>query len=589
MNKDHQTIEKIEKPSEFQDRCTSAAAGGPEPASTLLQSLGSKSIVLVGIMGSGKTSVGKRLAAKLGLDFTDADSEIEAAAGMSVADIFSQHGEESFRRGEQRVIERLLHERPRILATGGGAFMNAKTRQIISETAVSVWLHADHAVLMRRVRRRTHRPLLQTSDPDAVMRQLMDERYPTYATADLTVTSGDGPHDSVVHAIIGELNKYFDVSAGTSSSSQSSVRVELAERAYDIVIGPNLILNAGAHINKIAAGRKCAIVTDTNVASLYLEPLKKSLADFDLPHTEIIVEPGEQSKSLQCFSNVCVQILEQRLERQDVVIALGGGVIGDLSGFVAATIRRGMQLVQIPTTLLAQVDSSVGGKTAVNTKFGKNLIGAFYQPNLVLADTEALASLPAREFRGGYAEVIKYGLINNADFFYWLEKNWHGLFANEWPLADAIRTSCKSKSEIVSRDETEQGERALLNLGHTFAHALEVLCDYDSAIINHGEAVAIGLCCAARFSVQLRYLDPDSARRIASHVSAVGLPSRINDLGNAGSFTAESLLDAMYQDKKVTRGKLNFILLNAVGKAFIAKAVDEAQVQVFLQQELSPE
>jgi 3-dehydroquinate synthase len=285
------------------------------------------------------------------------------------------------------------------------------------------------------------------------------------------------------------------------------------------------------------------------------------------------------------FARVCDDIIAARMERGDLVVALGGGVVGDLAGFAAATVRRGMPFVQIPTSLLAQVDSSVGGKTAINSEHGKNLIGAFYQPSLVLADTQALATLSPREFRAGYAEIVKYGLIDDEPFFTWLEQNWRGVFARGPELTEAIRKSCASKAAVVARDETEQGDRALLNFGHTFGHALETLTHYDSKRLVHGEGVAIGLACAMRFSAKLGHTSLAEAERVENHLRDSGLPSTIRSIEgwNAGP---DEILEAMFQDKKVQRGALTFILARGIGRSFIARGVDAALVRDFLVEEL---
>jgi 3-dehydroquinate synthase len=268
-----------------------------------------------------------------------------------------------------------------------------------------------------------------------------------------------------------------------------------------------------------------------------------------------------------------------------VVVALGGGVIGDLAGFCAASLRRGVRFVQIPTTLLAQVDSSVGGKTAINSPLGKNLVGAFHQPSLVLADTGALDTLSAREFRAGYAEVAKYGLIGDRDFFAWLERDWRAVFAGGAARLEAIATSCAAKARVVAADETEQGERALLNLGHTFGHALERLAHYNGEMLVHGEGVAIGMACAFRFSRDLGLCAADDVRRVEAHLAAVGLPTRVSAIRGLNA-DAPAILDAMRQDKKVERGRLTFILARAIGASFVSKDVSEAQALDFLEREL---
>ncbi len=556
-------------------------------AAAIIRQLGGRSIVLVGMMGSGKTSIGRRLAARLGLDFADADAEIEAAASMTIADIFERHGEAYFRDGERRVVARLLREKQRVLATGGGAFMMPQTREQISRHGLSIWLKADLDVLLRRVRKRNNRPLLSNADAEDTMRRLMAERYPAYGEADFTIYSGEGPHEAVVETIIAELETGLAaIDRLASPAPRASVRVELDKRAYDILIGPDLIANAGEHIAHVAPGAACAIVTDTNLAREHLPALQASLDRVGVRHAAIIVQAGESSKCWSVFAHVCDSIIGARMERGDMVVALGGGVVGDLAGFAAATIRRGMRFAQIPTSLLAQVDSSVGGKTAINSEHGKNLIGAFYQPALVLADTGALATLPLREFRAGYAEVVKYGLIDDAPFFEWLERNWRGVFERGPELTEAIRKSCASKASVVARDETEQDDRALLNFGHTFGHALESLTHYDGSRLVHGEGVAIGSACAMRFSARLGHASDADAQRVDAHLREVGLPTRIRHIAgwNAG---ADQILDAMYQDKKVQRGALTFILARGIGQSFIARGINGDEVRAFLEDELA--
>lgn len=572
-------------------------AGGGAPArdaraAALVAALEGRSIVLVGLMGSGKTAIGRRLAQRLGLEFVDSDTEIEWAAGMTIPEIFSRYGEPYFRDGERRVMARLLADGPRVIATGGGAFMNAETRARIAESGVSLWLKGDLDVLWRRVRKRTHRPLLQNPHPEATLKKLMDQRYPIYAKADVTVISQEGPHEAVVEEAVAGLERHLSFTLQPNASAADApaafferVAVDLGARSYDIWIGDGLVAQAGAHIARIAPGASTAIVTDTNVARLHLRPLEESLVAAGIRFANIIVAPGEESKSFAGFETVCEAIIEGRFERGDIVIALGGGVVGDLAGFAAASVRRGMRFVQIPTSLLAQVDSSVGGKTGINSPQGKNLIGAFHQPSLVLADTSCLATLPAREFRAGYAEIVKYGLIRDRVFFEWLEANWRDVFAGGPARIRAIAKSCATKAEIVAGDEYEAGERALLNFGHTFGHALERLVGYDGQRLVHGEAIAIGMACASRFSVRRGLCEPGLALRVEAHLQSVGLPVHIGDIaGWQGD--AASVLEAMYQDKKVERGALTFILTQGIGHCFIAKNVDAGDVHAFLQDEL---
>jgi 3-dehydroquinate synthase len=317
----------------------------------------------------------------------------------------------------------------------------------------------------------------------------------------------------------------------------------------------------------------------------HLKATESALAAADIRATSIIVPPGEASKSWRVLEHVCDRLLEARIERNDVVIALGGGVIGDLAGFAAAILRRGLDVVQVPTTLLAQIDSSVGGKTAINSNRGKNLIGAFHQPILVIADTALLDTLPAREFRAGYAEMAKFGLLGDAGFFAWLEANWQDVFAGGAAREHAIAVACRGKAGIVARDERETGERALLNLGHTFGHAFEAAAGFSDKLL-HGEAVALGIVCAFEFSTRLGLMPGNDAGRVAHHLAAVGLPTRIRDVPELRT-DADALMKLIAQDKKVQRGKLTFILVRGIGQAFVARDVDPAQVRAFLADQLS--
>ncbi len=368
-------------------------------------------------------------------------------------------------------------------------------------------------------------------------------------------------------------------------SKTEIVKVRLGKRSYDIVIGENLLDEAGKRIAKLKPGTSVAIVTDGNVAHHHLAALEKSLEAAKIPYRSVLLSAGEGTKSFSNLETVAEAILQSRIERGDLVVALGGGVIGDLAGFAASVVRRGVDFVQIPTTLLAQVDSSVGGKTGINSPQGKNLIGAFHQPALVLADLKTLDTLPAREFRAGYAEVAKYGLINDAKFFDWLEKNWREVFAGGTARAKAVATSVKAKAAIVARDERESGERALLNLGHTFGHALEAATGYSDRLL-HGEGVGLGMVLAFKLSAKLKLCKPADVTRVITHLDKVGLPVRLSQI--PGSLPGpDGLLSLMMQDKKVVRGKLVFILAKGIGKTFIAKNVDTKAVRELLKDALA--
>lgn len=364
-----------------------------------------------------------------------------------------------------------------------------------------------------------------------------------------------------------------------------TVHVSLGERSYDILIGSGLIARAGQEIASRLPGIRAAVVTDENLAKLHLSSLLGALEDAGITATPVVVPAGEKSKGFATLETVTNDILKARLERGDAVIAFGGGVIGDLAGFVAGIVRRGMNFIQIPTSLLAQVDSSVGGKTGINTGYGKNLVGVFNQPQLVLADTDILDTLSKREFAAGYAEVAKYGLIDQPEFFEWLENNWQEVFAGGAARQQAIATSCRAKAAVVARDERETGDRALLNLGHTFGHALETATNYNSSRLVHGEAVAIGMVLAHQFSARLGLIPEAIAARVEAHLKAVGLPVSMKDI--AGLPSADVLMSYIAQDKKVSRGSLTFILTRGLGQSFIAKDVNAAEVQTFLQEKLA--
>jgi 3-dehydroquinate synthase len=366
---------------------------------------------------------------------------------------------------------------------------------------------------------------------------------------------------------------------------ETIIKVALGERSYPIALGDGLIAATGKWIPATLPGARCAVVTDQNVAALYLAPLKESLEAQNLFLGDAVVAAGETSKSFPVLAKLCETLLKLGVERGDCVIALGGGVVGDLGGFAAGILRRGVRLVQIPTTLLAQVDSSVGGKTGIDTPQGKNLIGAFHQPSLVLADISTLATLPPREFRAGYAEVMKYGLLGNAAFFAWLEQHWQKVFSGEGgERLKAIETSIRAKAAIVEADEREEsGTRALLNLGHTFGHALEAFVGYSDRLL-HGEAIAIGMRLAFSYSVEQGLCPAEDTARVERHLADVGLPGKIADIPGKPPSTGQ-ILRLMAQDKKVKGGKLALVLVRGIGQAFVERDVSLDRLTEFLERE----
>ncbi len=383
-------------------------------------------------------------------------------------------------------------------------------------------------------------------------------------------------------------------SASPASSSRpheapTYVGVELGARRYDIVIGTGLLPELGARIVALRPQRRAMVVTDETVGALHLEVVAQSLERAGVDFAVLRLPEGEATKSVQMADRICNALLDANLERGDMVIALGGGVIGDVAGFAAAITRRGMDLVQVPTSLLAQIDSSVGGKTGVNARSGKNLIGAFHQPIAVIADTGVLDTLSARQFRAGYAEMVKYGLINDAAFFAWLGDNRARIFSFAGAeRSRAIEAACRAKARIVAADEKEHGERALLNLGHTFGHALEAVSGYGSALL-HGEAIAVGMCMAHRFSNRLNLAAHEDTLAVEQHLRDADLPVRIADLDSdtRKAMTTQAILDAMAQDKKVRRQQLRLVLTRGIGRAFISGDVASGVVAEFLKDELS--
>jgi shikimate kinase/3-dehydroquinate synthase len=521
--------------------------------------LAGRSVVLVGLMGAGKTSIGRRIAARLGLPFRDADSEIELAAGCTIPELFERFGEREFRDGERRVIRRLLAGEPLVLATGGGAYMDAETRSTIRRDAVCVWLRAALPVLLRRVAGRTHRPLLNDGDPADVLARLMAQRHPVYAEADIIVDCGDESPDATTARVL---------EAVAAWQPARRLSLSLSTTSYDVVVGEGLLARAGALLAPVLPQKRAIVVTDDQVGPLHLAALMDGLEQTAFAASAITVKSGETSKNIDTFAAVVDQLLEAGVERRTAVIALGGGVVGDLAGFAAAATLRGLPFVQIPTTLLAQVDSSVGGKTGINTRHGKNLLGAFHQPHMVIADTATLATLPPRELRAGYAEIVKAGLIGDAAFFAWCEANGGAVIAGDrFAQGEAVLRACAFKAQVVGDDEREEKPndgRALLNLGHTFGHALEAELGYGA--ILHGEAVAVGIGLALRLSATLGLCAPADAERAIDHLRAVGLPAELFELNRR--LSAERLIGHMRRDKKARDGKLVFVLAHGIGRAF---------------------
>ena len=527
-----------------------------------------ENVFLVGLMGAGKTTIGRILARKLGKRFIDSDHEIEARTGATIPWIFEIEGEASFRRREAEVIRDLTAQDGIVLATGGGAVLDPENRAYLAQRGHVIYLRASVSSIMLRTAHDKNRPLLQTADPRKKLEELTALREPLYREiADLVIDTGRPNVQSMVQTILAQLAALETTGAGparsldtTTSMNQQSrtlLNVNLGERSYPITIGTGLLADP-ALLDQHIAGHKVAIVTNTTVAPLYLESVAAPLRAAGRDVLSVVLPDGEEYKNWASLMQVFDALLANKCDRKTTLVALGGGVIGDLTGFAAASYMRGVPFVQIPTTLLSQVDSSVGGKTGLNHPLGKNMIGAFYQPRAVLADTATLATLPERELSAGLAEVIKHGAIIDAVFFDWIEHNIALLMArDQQALAYAISRSCEIKADVVRQDEREGGLRAILNFGHTFGHAIEAGLGYGQWL--HGEAVGCGMVMAADLSQRAGLVDAATVARVRALVAAAGLPTVAPDLGT------ERWLELMEVDKKNEGGAIKFILLKPLG------------------------
>ncbi|WP_112990635.1 bifunctional shikimate kinase/3-dehydroquinate synthase AroKB [Herminiimonas fonticola] len=544
-------------------------------------------IFLVGLMGAGKTTVGRALAKRLNKQFIDSDHEIEARTGASIPLIFEIEGEASFRQREAEVIRDLTAQQDIVLATGGGAVLNPESRAYLKSRGTVIYLRASVNSILQRTSHDKNRPLLQTADPRKTIEDLSRTREPFYnEVAHIVIDTGRPNVQFLMQSILAQLGpEHAQVNAPTSQQQDSlskhitmaqlssfhTLHVDLGARSYPISIGQELLSDpavVAAHI----PGPRVAIVTNTVVAPLYLDRLSKTLEAAGKRVTHIILPDGEEEKNWTNLMKVFDVLLTEKCDRKTTLIALGGGVIGDMTGFAAAAYMRGVPFVQVPTTLLSQVDSSVGGKTGINHPLGKNMIGAFYQPQAVIADTSTLNTLPARELSAGLSEVIKHGAIIDAPFFDWIEANIAKLVAKDADaLAYAIKRSCEIKADVVRQDEREGGLRAILNFGHTFGHAIEAGMGYG--VWLHGEAVGCGMVMAADLSQRLGFIDAQSKERIVAVVKAAGLPTVAPDLGVA------RWLELMEVDKKNEGGEIKFILLKPLGASIITTVPQDVLLQ----------
>lgn len=542
----------------------------------------SSNVFLVGLMGSGKTTVGRALAKKLNKRFVDSDHEIEARTGVAISVIFEIEGEASFRQREADVIRDLCQQKDIVLATGGGAVLNPQSRSVLHENGTVVYLKASISNILHRTRHDKKRPLLRTADPRKKLEELEAQRDPLYReVAHIVIETGQPQLQTLVQTIVEKLpttsidHTVRDIALNLHQVKKAEVimeqevhqartlQVDLGERTYPITIGEGLLSNSHFLRSRIK-GQRVVVVTNTVVAPLYLNQLKVQLEMLAKQVDEIVLPDGEEHKNWESLMQVFDALLSKKCDRKTTLLALGGGVIGDMTGFAASAYMRGIPFVQIPTTLLAQVDSSVGGKTGINHPLGKNMIGAFYQPQAVIADMSTLQSLPDRELSAGLAEVIKHGAIIDSGFFTWIENNIEKLRAKDIEsLSYAVLRSCEIKANVVRQDEREGGLRAILNFGHTFGHAIESGLGYGNWL--HGEAVGCGMVMAADLSYRLGYIDFVTKTRITKLVEAAGLPTVAPDLGE------QMWLDLMEVDKKNEGGQIKFILLKPLGTSVITE------------------
>lgn len=510
--------------------------------------------IIAGFMGTGKSTVGRMIAERLGFPFFDCDTEIEIAAKKDIPRIFAEDGEKAFRLLETQTMTRLLDEdKPSVLALGGGALCTPGNLDIAKRSGPVICLTADPDAIYRRCAAQAgQRPLLQVDDPKRAICELLEKRQQFYSQANAQVdTTGLKPRE-VVDEILQWLN---------------SVRVNLGERSYTLHIKEGYHALLGEQIAHLAPTvSSVVIISNPKIDGLYGEALRASLTGAKIPHHTLLVPAGERYKTLETAGRLFGRLIEKKVDRKALIIALGGGVIGDLSGFIAAAYQRGIRFVQVPTTLLAQVDSSVGGKVGVNHRLGKNMIGAFLQPKVVLIDPRVLKTLPRRELRSGMAEVIKHGMIWDQHYFEFLETHVKNIMRLEpQVIKHVVRVSCQIKAHVVEKDEKELNLRAILNFGHTAAHAVETYFNYKQ--YSHGEAVAIGMVVAARIANHFDMLDAVPMQRLIDLLGRFNLPTSLPELD------PEAIINLMSTDKKVEVGKIRFVLPTRIGHVEIVSDV----------------
>ncbi len=510
-------------------------------------------IILAGFMGTGKSTVGRALAEALQLSFVDCDDRIVAVAGKAIPQIFAEDGEAAFRAWETRVLTSLIKEESLVLALGGGTLTSAENLALAKRAGAIICLTADPTTIYQRVLAQPgQRPLLKVAEPLAKIRELLETRQTSYAQADVQVNTTGVEPEIVVEQVLDWLNR---------------VQVNLGERSYDIHIQEGCHAWIGAQLAGLPDPvSSVVVISSRDIDRNYGDAVRGSLESAALPHHTLLVPAGERYKSMDTAARLYGDLIQRKIDRKAVVVALGGGVIGDLAGFVAATYLRGIRFAQLPTSLLAQVDSSVGGKVGVNHALGKNMIGAFLQPAVVLIDPTSLRTLPLRELRSGLAEIIKYGVICDEDFFAYLEAHVEGILRLEPQcMKHIIRRSCQIKAHVVGEDERESGLRMILNYGHTAAHAVETYTSYER--YTHGEAVSIGMVIAARLAHSMGMLRAEPVHRLMRLLERFGLPTH---LSKADPGVLMSLMDT---DKKAVAGTVRFVLPTQMGRVEVTNSV----------------
>jgi 3-dehydroquinate synthase len=547
-------------------------------------------IALIGFSATGKSVIARKVAECLHWTFIDTDDEIVRLSGKTIPEIFKQDGEDKFRQLERKVLKQACHKDQAVIATGGGAIVDPENQQLLLQTSVVVCLEARPETIHQRLLHDTLysanpvvRPLLAGDNPLERIKHLKTKRQPYYAMADWTVHTDNLTPDEVSREVIKGwqyVNKYQG-SGKHSAEADLVCRVETATANYPVFVGWGILDRLGEKMKQAGLSGTATIISDEIVFAIYGARIEKALHKAGFAINYCVVPPGEASKNIDQAAKIYDFLIEHRVERNDVIVALGGGVVGDLSGFVAATFLRGLSWLQVPTSLIAMTDASIGGKVAIDHPHGKNLIGAFYQPSLVLADVKALATLSQRELTSGWAEVIKHGLILDADLLQLLENRAQDLLKLKPDITSkVIARSAAIKCRIVSEDEKETGIRTLLNYGHTIAHGLETASRYDRFL--HGEAVAIGMMGAARLSHRLGLLSPEAVERQQAILQKFGLPTDCSGVPLADVF------EAMEMDKKVRDKAIRWVLLEDIGRAVIRSDVPKKEVLNVLQEVIKP-